>query len=230
MRTRRRKGGRIVGEGYHSVVVYPAIPCKDGRDMTNKVSRVIKKTKRSIENLEKNLMKYNEPLLSALKRIDPKQKYFFYGEHCEPGELLPENIEDGVDNSDKQFSEILEKGDLNLSNYRKQHTITESQIKHIVNGVNKLHKNGIIHGDLYSRNIVFGDDDVPRIIDFGHALIGANADIVNMEKKHIKRLFPDSKTYNTKYWYVPKLRKEVYNYILAHPELGLKFDISEREK
>jgi len=230
MKTRRRKGGRIVGEGASSIVIYPAIPCKDGRDMTNKVSRVIKRTRRDVRNLEMNLMEHNEPLLSALKKIDPKQKYFFYGEPCESGELLPENKEDGIEDSDKQFSEILEKGGLTLNNYRKQHTITETQIKHIVTGMNKLHKNGIIHGDLYSKNIVFGDDDVPRIIDFGHALIGANSVIINMEKKHIKRLFPESKTYNNKYFYAPKLRKEVYHYVLAHPELGLVFDISEHER
>lgn len=228
MKTRKR-GGRILGEGAFSIVIYPAIPCKDGRDMTTKVSRVIKRTRRDVRNLEMNLMEHNEPLLSALKKIDPDQKYFFYGEPCELGELLPENKEDGIEDSDKQFSEILEKGGLTLRNYIKHHPLTKTQIKHIVTGINKLHKNGIIHGDVYSRNIVIGDDDMPRIIDFGHALIGANNVIINMEKKHIKRLFPGSNTYNNKYWYAPLLRKEVYHYVLAHPELGLVYHISEHE-
>jgi hypothetical protein len=33
--------------------------------------------------------------MEKLKKIDPEQKYFIYPEHCDPGELLDSNREDG---------------------------------------------------------------------------------------------------------------------------------------
>jgi hypothetical protein len=41
----RRRGGKMLSKGKTAKVIYPAIPCKDGRDMTNYVSRVLNKKK-----------------------------------------------------------------------------------------------------------------------------------------------------------------------------------------
>lgn len=59
-----------------------------------------------------------------------------------------------------------------LRSFRERHCVTKptevlSWAKQISNGVNYLHSNGIIHRDLKSPNILFGDGHVLKISDFG---------------------------------------------------------------
>lgn len=186
MKTRKR-GGRILGEGNFSTVIYPAIPCKDGRNMTRKVSRILKKWKRDKTNLLEG-----HPVLTILKEIDPKQKYFIYPETCEHGELLPENVDDGITEEDKEYSEVLEKG----GETWKFVTPTEKQKKYLLSAIKKLHSARIVHADIHNANIVIGYDSMPRIIDFGHAVVNATDEIIDLEKAYVKHTFPKFKRYN----------------------------------
>ena len=188
MKTRR--GGKILGKGANARVIYPAIPCKDGRNMTRKVSRVLVKERR-----ERNDLLGNHPILEILKTIDPKQKYFLYPETCEPGELLPENIEDGIDEEDKYHSEIMDLGGITWSRLNKIRKPTEKQKKHILAAMNKLHDAGAVHADLHSHNIVMGSDNLPRVIDFGHAKVNVPREVIDLENESIKELYPKFKIY-----------------------------------
>jgi serine/threonine protein kinase len=183
MKTRR--GGKILGKGANARVVYPAIPCKDGRNMTRKVSRVLVKDRR-----ERNDLLGNHPVLEILKTIDPEQKYFLYPETCEPGELLPENIEDGIDEEDKYHSEIMDLGGVTWSQFNRNHKASERQKKHILTAMKKLHEAGAIHADLHSYNIVMGSDNLPRIIDFGHAKVNVPQEVIDLEDESIKQIYP----------------------------------------
>jgi serine/threonine protein kinase len=185
MRTRKR-GGRILGEGYYSIVIYPAIPCKDGRNMTRKASRVLKRGKQKKANLL-----YDHPVVPILKKIDPKQKYFIYSESCQPGELLPENIEDGITEEDKEYSEVLEKAGETWKNV----IPTEKQKKYLLSAIKKLHNAGVVHADIHRNNIVIADDGMPRIVDFGHAIVDALQEIIDLENEYVKSVFPKFKIY-----------------------------------
>jgi RIO-like serine/threonine protein kinase len=179
MRTRKR-GGRIIGEGKIAEIYYPAIPCKDGRDMTHKVLRVVKKIKRY-----KNNLSIGYPIITILNEIDPKQKYFIYPETCEYGDLLPENIEDGLTDEDKEFSEIMNKGGQQWRDIEP----TQKQTKYLLAGVKKLHNAGIVHTDIHRRNIIIGDDGMPRIIDFDRAIVNATQEIIDLEDDFINKFF-----------------------------------------
>ena len=100
----RRRGGKMLSKWKTAKVIYPAIPCKDGRDMTNYVSRVINDDRELLF-----LAHHKKELMKKLKAIDPEQKYFIYPEYCEPGELLESNREDGVTDENKHRSEIMVK-------------------------------------------------------------------------------------------------------------------------
>ena len=183
MKTRRC--GKILGKGANAIVIYPAIPCKDGRNMTRKVSRILVKDRR-----ERNDLLGNHPVLEILKKIDPEQKYFIYPETCEPGELLPENIEDGVDEEDKYNSEIMELGGITWSQFNRNHKPSEKQKKHILTAMNKLHREGVVHADLHNYNIIIGEDNLPRIIDFGYAKVNSPQEVIELEKQSIKQIYP----------------------------------------
>jgi len=104
-RTRKRRGGKIIGEGASAFVVDPPIQCKDGRDMTKYVTRVSKRP-----NVTELISKSHKHLIEKLKEIDPSQKYFYYPEYCEPGALSQDNKVDGITYTNKKYSELLLKG------------------------------------------------------------------------------------------------------------------------
>lgn len=185
------------------MVISPAIPCRDGRDMKNYVSR--------IPGLEEDdrVTKDHPELLELLKKIDPEQKYFYYPETCEHGALLPSNKKDGVTDDDKARAELLRKGKNVWQPYaQKQRTWwdwvrgrrfgrpevwkapSQKKIDHLRKAIDLLHENGIIHGDLHGHNIIFGEDNLPRIIDFGFAQIHANRSQIRREAERIEKNWP----------------------------------------
>jgi serine/threonine protein kinase len=68
---------------------------------------------------------------------------------------------------------IIEKGDCDLRQYRRNITPTWAQFVNIYNGVLAglvyLHGVGYLHGDIKPENIVLSSGGVPKIIDFEHA-------------------------------------------------------------
>jgi RIO-like serine/threonine protein kinase len=189
MRTRKNKvGGRILGEGRSGIVVYPAIPCKDGRNMTRYVSRIVGKRKHKRTNPNVDLVSNNKQLVSKLKKIDPKQKYMLYPLVCEAGELLQENIQDGVKKHTR--SELYLKGGITWETYLLTEKPTEKQLAHILKAFAKLHEAKITHGDVRADNIVLGNDKLPRLIDFGSAIYDSPPELIEREQMLIKELSP----------------------------------------
>jgi serine/threonine protein kinase len=187
-KTKKRKGGSQIARGESSRIFSPAIPCKDGRDMSSYVSRVIKTHSRHNPS---ELVSRNLPLITKLKDIDPNQKYFLYPESCEIGELTDENLKDGITKEKAEFSEFLKKATKTLLKFNKTNTLTEKQKKHLKKSINLLHKHNIVHGDLHNQNIMFLEDDLPRLIDFSKSIINSSKELIQKEKDYIKQVFPN---------------------------------------
>ena len=202
---RTKRGGKILGEGAFAAVVDPAIPCKDGRDMSSYVSRVSKRMR-----IQDIISKDKPEVIKRLKEIDPSQKYFYYSEYCEPGRMLKENKIDGVNSMNKKFYEIIRrgkevwnpymvhkprswKGFFNGKSLGKKHPFpsrTTEQIDYLEKAIDLLHKNGIVHGDLHGHNVIMGEDNMPRIIDFQFTVLEAPDLAVEMEKWSVEMMWP----------------------------------------
>jgi len=205
-RTRKHRGGKVIGEGISTVVIDPPIQCKDSRDMSKYVSRVSKNSS-SHDLVSKN----HKALIEKLKEIDKDQKYFYYPEYCDPGALTQENKEDGITYTSKKYSELVTKGSEEVWNPHIRKTRSwdaffkgkskgrkvpmparsKEQIDHLREAVNILHKNRIVHNDLHGRNVVFSlDDNMPRIIDFGKAVLNATEKQLERENLLLEDAFP----------------------------------------
>ena len=209
-------GGRILGEGRSAIVVYPAIPCKDGRKMTRYVSRVVGKRKHARTDPNVDLVSNNTTLVEKLMKVDPKQRYVFYPFTCEPGELLLENLKDGV--KTHMRSEMYVKGGLTWEKFLVKHRPTEQQLHHLLRAFAKLHEAKITHGDVRADNIVLGKDKLPRLIDFGSAIYDSPPELIEREQKIVKELFPtfryDILTTNPRLIELRKMHKELmYRYV-----------------
>jgi len=194
-RTRRRhlKGGTVLAEGGSAFVVYPPPACKDGRDMTNYVARVPKR-----KNYDEVITKSYPTLVRLLKKIDPNQMYFYYPERCEFGELTEENKQDGITESMKKYTELVKRGNQKWFDYRHPEQWvdpTESQLNHLRNAIDLLHTHRIVHGDLNGDNIIYGDDRMPRIIDFTQAVHNAPKDYIEQERAFVERGWPTLEYY-----------------------------------
>jgi hypothetical protein len=206
IRTRRRKlGGVLIGEGKTAKTIYPAIPCKDGKDLKGYVSRIVKEGKVR-DNPRVDLISNNKELVSKLMAIDPHQKYFFYPITCEMGELLEENVKDGV--KKETLNELYLKGKMTWKKYISEigdAPVPKKQLNHIFKSFDKLHKSGILHGDIHSDNIVLADDNLPRIIDFGSAIYDSPKKLITTEGKLIREIKPtfDTEIINSN----PEIRK-----------------------
>jgi len=192
-RTRRKKyrsvkrfrGGKVLGQGVNAKFIYPAVPCKDGRNMKKYGSR--------IPDIPERVMR--KELLEKLKNIDPDQKYFIYPEYCEPGDLLPENIKDGV--KELKTNEIQIRATETLHAYRKHDKLTDNQIKHLKDAIDKLHDNNIVHADLHDYNILMYKNS-PRIADFGNStIVNATKQEIDLEKDYVKEFFPKFREYRS---------------------------------
>jgi serine/threonine protein kinase len=54
----------------------------------------------------------------------------------------------------------------------------------VCDGISFIHSLGIVHRDLKPSNIMFGDDDLPRLVDFGISLF-ANEDFTRLTHTHL---------------------------------------------
>lgn len=199
-RRTRKRGGKVLGEGHAAKTYDPPIQCKDGRNMSGYVTRVVKDGDR-----DELLTTWNPEIIERLKKIDPDQKYFYYPQYCEPGELTDENRADGITDESKQVSEYVKKGYgtigpraferrnwveyfLGRKNWINKNQKFQGMMDHLVEAVELLHKNKIAHGDIWGDNIIIAQDNLPRIIDFGEATINPPKWRLNSELKYVKRL------------------------------------------
>ncbi len=205
---KRKRGGRIIGEGKSARVIHPAIPCKDGRNMKKYTSRVLIKSRRT--KPERDLISNNKILIQKLSKIDPSQKYFIYPEQCEPGSLLEENITDGITEDNKRYSEFMQMAGETWKSFYKHNKPSLKQKKHLKDGIELLHSNGIIHGDLTGNNIVIGPDGLPRLIDFGNSVYDAAEDFIHDEARVLSLVFPTFKRTSSQQKLVESLSEKKY--------------------
>lgn len=98
-------------------------------------------------------------IYEKVKEIDGIAKCVYFGPCSSGYELLTEFCSHG------DISEILQESKKSTKTPRK--TI----FKKIQDAIAKLHAIGIVHQDLYGRNILLNENDEPQIIDFGNALL-----------------------------------------------------------
>jgi serine/threonine protein kinase len=194
-RTRRRrfKGGTVLAEGASAKVVYPAPQCADGRDMAEYVARV--PNRRTYAEV---ISKSYPRLIRLLTKIDPNQDYFYYPEHCEFETLTDENTQDGITNKNKKYVEILKRGNQKWFDWRHPEQWkqpTEEQLNHLKKAIELLHKHKIVHGDLNGDNVIYGNDGLPRIIDFTQAVHNAPKDYIEQEQRFVERGWPTLEYY-----------------------------------
>lgn len=205
-KTRKRKGGKIIGEGAFAVIIDPAIPCKDGRDMSKYVSRVSKRAN------DADLVSKDHPkLIEKLRKIDPDQKYFFYPDHCVTGKLTQQNLADGITYKMKSHSEFLLRGTGVWNDMVAENTTrtwsdffrgkavgkakgwdaqSQEKIDHLEKAFELLHENRITHNDVHGYNVVIAEDDLPRIIDFSFAVVNSSNSRIENEKEHLEFIWP----------------------------------------
>lgn len=178
--TRRRKGGKKLGEGKYGFVVEPAITCVGKAD--GYVSKVFK-TKEEFDKARIN------PVYAKLKEIDPDQTRFLYPEFCDtPGELTEENKQDGITDENKQWSYLVKKGgnvtlyDIlqNVNKYVTKETVKlmVGPLRQVFESVKILHANNIVHDDLHTKNILVTPEGKFQIIDFDRSFLLTDKDKV----------------------------------------------------
>lgn len=113
MKTRRRRGGAVIGQGEKAKVIEPAIPCegeeKAPEGFVSKVyfyGDVFEKVKTTLQ-----------PVIAKLEEIDYVQKYSLRPEFCNVGKPTQANKDDGVDEKNKHWSYRMKKGGDSLSDF-----------------------------------------------------------------------------------------------------------------
>lgn len=81
----------------------------------------------------------------------------------------------------------------------------KDRMKEMVNAaVSELHKNGVIHGDVSSKNIYIKEDDTPMLIDFGESDVVDNIDVLEVGAISVAKNF-----YNLSEAFKPPLVQKV---------------------
>jgi hypothetical protein len=184
-KSRKLKGGTIVGSGTTSITIHPAIPC-EGINVSNKVSKVFKK-----ESLYSKAKGKLEHIIEELRRIDPDRKHFIYPEFCEtPGELTDEIRKDfkaaDMKEENKTWSYLMDHGGVDLetlfSNYheflrkaleffkgedlKSKRDLIYEKFKPLAlklhTNLALLHSNQLYHNDLHLGNLVCNDEIIKR--------------------------------------------------------------------
>jgi serine/threonine protein kinase len=193
VRHRKHRGGKIIGEGATSYVIDPPPACKNRSDESKYVARLSK-----VKTLRNKLTRSYPTLIQRLRKIDPKQKYFYYPEPCDVETLTEENKKDGITEQNKKYIELIRKGKEKWFDWRNPdawRNPSQEQIQHLRKAIDLLHKNKIVHGDLHGDNVIYGEDDMPRIIDFSESVHNAPKDYIEQEEEFVQRGWPTLEYY-----------------------------------
>jgi len=211
---------KFINSGAYGCIFTPSLTCK-GKIGSDRYITKIQKSKRSImnevtisERIRKivGYTKYYAPVLNSCEVQITKDRLRDL-KKCE----LFENEQDNklVNNPSYVSLKIRYVGDIDMNKYfltnvNSPEFFNELIRTHIyvLKGIQKLHKNGIVHSDLKSNNIMMdATRNVPIIIDFGQSWLVSD---VNIEQKALNIFFVFDQ-YN--YWSIDVL---VCNYIIQN--------------
>ena len=191
------KGGKKLGEGSFGCVITPPIPCKDNSIKNEKyISKIIKaNNKRDYEDTMHEIR-----LGSLFKKIDPESKYFtFIFDYCQikkpvqrsdfkiikSDKLLTNKITKNksfcyTTKKDKTYNLIQKNAGYNLddvlvySKFSEDRKIIKNRfrsiVRHMIIGLRKCHKIGIINHDIKADNMgirIEGINPYVTYFDFG---------------------------------------------------------------
>jgi len=192
-KTRKIKGGKVIGSGGFGCIFKPALKCKSKKRSNKDITKLMKNKHANIEF--KNIKKYK----TVLKHIPNYSDYFLVNDFslCKPDKLDEYDLK----NFDKKCN-ALKKIDLNKSNvnsnlnkikalnmpyggvdigdyvkairmdYKKINKMHKSLISLLQNGILPMNKSGFYHCDIKDSNVLVqenaGDPELKtRLIDWG---------------------------------------------------------------
>ena len=89
-------------------------------------------------------------------------------------------------------------------------TLSEAAQENIASLITEMHKEGIAHGDLHTRNLIIAEDDTVRLIDFDNARKSANG--IRKDLKRFRNAVAATSPYE------PAITKAMKR--LGHPHLN----------
>ncbi len=177
--TSTKVGGVFLGEGSYGCTFSPAVVCKD-KDR----SLIKKKRAKDDEKLTKVFWSDRDVedewrFAKILQSVDPRQEYFIYpNERCvvskkdvmkQANSSKCNSLNNVRDKNAKLPVLQMKYGGVTLEQWvqekRRRFVDFLPMLRHILVGVQKLHRKGYLHHDLKIDNILVDDNDVPHIID-----------------------------------------------------------------
>ena len=196
-------GGAAFAHGGYGCLFKPALKCQDSETPKNYISKLIVKRnaereykyitdiKKKIEGLPENIKKYF--LLENIKMCNPKplteEDKMKMESICKNNLIKVKNTTGGENLTAGNINNYLYKFKIinmpelgiDMSNYIKKTDLVPGDlininniiIDYITNIIPGLYKNGVIHGDIKSNNIMFSltDTNTPILIDWGLSYI-----------------------------------------------------------
>lgn len=164
-------GGKIIGQGTYGCVFSPPLQCKKKVIPKSKVGKLTSESDTVVE-----LEAYK-----VLSKIDDYKSYFLLpDDSCVP-KILDNQTEkdiskcDFIKDSDEKVVQLaMPYGGRDLY----QVTISQKEnisffhyFKHLLEAGSLMLLNGFIHYDIYAKNILIDNHNIPRIIDFGQSFL-----------------------------------------------------------
>lgn len=213
------KGGKLIGTGSSSCVLFPNIPCLNGNegDIDNKkISKIIyRKDAKKYSN-------YEEKMNKIIKKIKNNEKWSYtYEVFCKPLSLHDINILDSngirsclsktseIDNSnfdensymmigkyggedldDYFYKKFISKWNIPKKNLEMDFLDLMKKMKSLFLGVKEMNKNNIVHNDIKPGNIII--DNSLKFIDFG--LSGLISNKIHFKNRSLRE-FSTSRLY-----------------------------------
>lgn len=176
---------KIIGSGSYGCVIKPAVPCKKKKTKKNKVSKIAKIGEQNIEyDTSKKLISYGKK-----KKLKVQDYLCLIDDVCEPDvsklskslkkkcSILDENYK----RTKKLTSLMMDDCGIILNKMIKNNGCEQKDFEDIIinllKGLEILHKNKLVHGDIKENNILVKNKKA-KLIDFGGSVDITKYDLV----------------------------------------------------
>jgi serine/threonine protein kinase len=181
MKTRKKKGGRYLGQGTYGCAFNPPLKCTASERKKNGISKLLNENSASEEYLVNQIW----------KEIDPNQKFSIWAtNYCKFNSSNIKN-ENQIDKCTVSFKTpkkerliLYPYGGVDLYKYlyvnppkAKDYLKIFTNFSNLLEGIKIANSNNIVHLDIKEDNIVVDNDLNMRFIDFGFSKIADEIDI-----------------------------------------------------